>query len=152
MMLEPWDVPRGFRPAGAHFMRVEQPDILLLRLHGPVELEDFRLFHQAMEEIRPPTRLYLLRDARNGGFVTPGARAYIARNSIIERIEAVVTFGASLQTRTVMTMMNRAMRTFHGREPEIIFTNDEAEARRWIHTHRSQNHAIVGNDVPFVSQ
>jgi hypothetical protein len=117
-------------------MRVEAPDVLFLRLHGPVQVDHFQIFHQAMQEISFPTRLYLLRDARNGGFVTPEARAYISRHSIIERIAAVISFGASFQTRTVMTLMNRAMRTFHSREPEIAFADSETGARQWIDRHR----------------
>jgi hypothetical protein len=135
-MLQVQDVSPGFRPAGPHLLRVEQPDILFLRLFGPVEQEHFRIFHQAMSEIPASLRIYLLRDARNGGFVTPDARAYISRHSVIDRIEAVVSFGASFQTRTVMTMMNRAMRTFHSREPEIAFFDDESSARVWIDDHR----------------
>jgi hypothetical protein len=136
MMVELQNVAPSFRSAGPHLMRVEHPDVLFLRLRGPVEVAHFEMFHQAMDEIRFPTRLYLLRDARNGGFVTPEARAYISRHSIIDRIEAVVTFGASFQTRTVMTMMNRAMRTFHSREPEITFADDEIKARKWVENHR----------------
>lgn len=117
-------------------MKVEQPDVLFLRLFGPVEREHFQMFHQAMREVPASTRMYLLRDARQGGFVTPDARAYISRHAVIERIEAVISFGASFQTRTVMTMMNRAMRTFHGREPEIAFAEDESSARIWIDKHR----------------
>jgi hypothetical protein len=132
------DDTRSYRPAGPHFIRIEHPDVLFMRLHGPVELEHFQIFHQAMAEIPPPTRLYLLRDARNGGFVTPEARAYISRHSVIDRIEAVVSFGATFQTRTVMTMMNRAMRTFHSKEPDIMFTDDETAARLWINAHRKQ--------------
>ncbi len=135
-MLEPQHVAPRFVPAGPHLMKIEIPDVLFLRLHGPVELEHFQMFHQAMQEISFATRLYLLRDARHGGFVTPEARAYISRHSIIERIEAVVSFGASFQTRTVMTMMNRAMRTFHTREPAITFADDEFAARKWIEQHR----------------
>lgn len=138
MMAEAQDVQRGFRRAGPHLMRIEHPDVLFLRLHGPVELEHFQMFHQAMGEIRLPTRLYLLRDARNGGFVTPDARAFISRHEVIDRIEAVISFGASFQTRTVMSMMNRAMRTFHAREPDIAFADDEIEARQWIENHRRQ--------------
>lgn len=130
------DAHPGFRPAGPHLMRIEHPDILFLALHGPVELEHFQRFHEAMAETCPTTRLYLLRDARHGGFVTPDARAYISRHAIIDRIAAVVSFGASFQTRTVMTMMNRAMRTFHAREPEIFFADNESEARSWIEKHR----------------
>jgi hypothetical protein len=136
MMVEPHAVTHGFRPAGPHLMRVEHPDVLFLRLHGPVEVEHFQLFHHAMQELSFPTRLYLLRDAHDGGFATPEARAYISRHSIIDRIEAVVSFGASFQTRTVMTMMNRAMRTFHTRQPAIAFTDDESAARKWIEKHR----------------
>lgn len=137
-MHEAQGVSLGFRRAGPHLLRIERPDVLFMQLHGQVELEHFLLFHRVMAEIRPPTRIYLLRDARNGGFVTPEARAFISRHEVIDRIEAVVSFGATFQARTVATMMNRAMKSFHTREPDIAFFDDEGSARKWIDNHRKQ--------------
>jgi hypothetical protein len=120
-------------------MSVELPDVLHLRLHGNVELEHFRVFYGALDEIPRPIRVYLLRDAHDGGYVTPEARAYISKHSFLERIAAVVTYGASFQVRTIMTMMSRATRVFHSKEPELAFRDDETSARVWIAKHREQS-------------
>lgn len=129
-----------FQRVGPHQMRIEEPDTLHIRLYGVVEREHFEIFFRTiMDAVPPPTPLYVLRDARNGGEVTAQARRFIARQVDIARVAAIVTFGASFHGRTIITMLNKAMRLFNKNAPTVVFFDSEAEARAWIATHRNRS-------------
>ncbi len=129
-----------YRQVGPHQVRVELPDVLHIRLGGDVEREHFKVFFDTMEEqITPPTRAYVLRDARNGGLVKRDAREYISKKVDLSRVAAIVTYGASFHTRTVLMMVNKAMRLFTVKVPEIVFFDDEEQARAWIKNHRDKH-------------
>jgi hypothetical protein len=121
---------------GRHRLEYEPPDIVHIHYDGPVELEHFKEFDAAITSIPPPTRVYLLRDARQGGFVGPETRKYIAENVDVNKVAASVTYGSSFQTRTVTTMMKLAHRRLQSGGPETVFFDTEDEARAWIAEHR----------------
>jgi len=121
---------------------VELPDILHLHLNGDVERDHFMAFYGLMNSVLSPVRMYILRDARNGGLVTPDARKYIASNLNVERVAAIVTYGASFHSRTVLTMLSKAMRILNSSVPETAFFETEAEARAWIAAHRPRSSRV----------
>lgn len=121
---------------GPHFINVELPDTLHLRLNGDVEPEHFQAFYDSMVHLPPTTRVYILRDCRNGGGVTPNTRKRIAQHSNLERVVALVNYGSSFHVRTVMTMLNKAIRLFNRHVPLTVFFDSESEARAWIADNR----------------
>ncbi len=124
---------------GPHRLEYEAPDIVHIHYDGPVEVAHFKAFDAVVTSIPPPTRVYLLRDARKGGFVGPETRKFIAENVDVNRVAASVTYGSSFQAKTVATMMNMALRRLQHGAPDAVFFDTEDEARAWIATHRQAN-------------
>jgi hypothetical protein len=122
---------------GPHQVEIELPDIMHIHLNGDVEVEHFRGFYDLIVAFPPPTIIYVLRDARRGGAVSMQARKYIARNANMDQVAAIVNYGSSFHTRTVLSMMSRAFRLINNRMPPAIFFETEVEARAWISVHRN---------------
>lgn len=122
---------------GAHCYWFEPPAILHVRLEGDIELPFAIAIGEAVDRFAPKHSVYLLRDARKSGVITRDAREYLLRHLRSGSIIAAVTYGASFHTRVIVTMLTRAMRTFHRAAPEAIFVADEAAARAWIANHQA---------------
>lgn len=122
---------------GPHELEIEPPDILHIHYQGDVELEHFKIFDAAVGRFPTTVRVYVLRDARNGGSPSAETRGYIAKNVDVTRIVALVTYGSSFQARTIATMLNKAMRRLHEQTGMSVFFDTEAEARAWIDEHRA---------------
>lgn len=121
---------------GPHWAEFEPPDILHIHYGGDVTLEHFKVFDAMVLAVPPPTRVYILRDARKGGLVTPEARAYIATQVDVTRIASMVTYGSSFQTRTVSTMLAKAVQRLKPEAATPQFFETETEARAFIAAHR----------------
>jgi hypothetical protein len=127
---------------GPHFIAYEPPDIVHIHYDGPVEVAHFKAFDAVVTSIPRPTRVYILRDGRKGGFVGPETRKYIAENVDVTRVAATVTYGSSFQTKTVSAMVNLALRRLNPMTGESVFFDTETEARAWIAAHRD---ALAGS-------
>lgn len=127
----------ALREVGPHKVEFEPPDILHIHYFGEIVLEQFKIFDAMAISVPPPTRVYILRDARNGGLVTPEVRAYVANHVDVSRIASMVTYGSSFQTRTVSTMMAKAVQHLKpvAAAPAVFFAT-ENEARSFIDVHR----------------
>lgn len=123
---------------GPHILEIEPPDVAHVHYDGDVELEHFKAFDDIISAIPPPIRVYILRDARRGGFITPEARAYAAKKVDVARVAAVVTYGSSFQARTVVAMMNKAVKLINSVNSGAgaVFFDSEQQARAWIAEHR----------------
>lgn len=124
------------RDVGPHRIELEFPDLVHIHYGGDVELAHFLGFNEFMEALPPLIPLYLLRDARAGGLVTPETRKHIATGATPSRFVAIATYGSSFQTKTVFSNMNRAMRTMRPHEVPVEFFDTESEARARIAEHR----------------
>jgi hypothetical protein len=118
------------RQVGPHRVRIELPDVLYVQLNGDVEREHSKVFIDAVGEF--PARVYVLRDARKSGIVTRQAREFMLNNMPAAKLVAFISFGASFQGRTVITMIAKAVRLLRQNSPIVGFTNTENEARAWI--------------------
>ena len=123
---------------GPHRIELEVRDIVHIHYGGDVELTHFHGFNDVMTLFPPTTPLYLLRNARGGGVVAPETRNYIATKLVQSRFIAIATYGASFQSKTVFSNMNRATRITR---PEsgipVVFFDTEEEARDWLHEYRA---------------
>lgn len=126
----------ALREVGPHKVEFEPPDILHIHYFGEVLLEQFKIFDAMVLSVPPPTRVYLLRDARHGGLITPDVRAYIATNVDVTRVACMVTYGSSFQTRTVSTMVSKAVRHLKPDAAPAMFFETENEARAFLTAHR----------------
>jgi hypothetical protein len=122
---------------GPHRLVLEFPDVVHVHYGGDVELAHFLAFDELTLRIPPPTLLYLLRDARHGGLITPETRKHIATNDEGRRFAAVATYGSSFHTKTVFANVTRALRTMRSRGTPVEFFDTESEARAWIAEHRA---------------
>lgn len=122
---------------GPHWLEIEPPDVLHIHYEGDVDVEHFKVFDANVLRFPPQTRVYVLRDARRGGTLSAATRMYVAQHVDVRRIAAMVTYGSSFQSRTVATMLNKAMRRLHSETGVAVFFETEAEARAWIAADRS---------------
>jgi hypothetical protein len=132
------------RHVGPHRVEFEPPDTLHIHYFGDVTLEQFKVFDAMVVSVTPPTRVYLLRDAREGGLVTSEVRSYVAAHVDVTRIASMVTYGSSFQTRIVSTMMAKAVQHLKPESSQAEFFATEGEARAFITMHRelSKNSAL----------
>lgn len=125
---------------GSHMVR-EEGDIAVLIFNGNVTAEDMqRIFSVVERIIERHGRYGTLVNASSMGRVTPGARQVVGQWPRTSLTFGTSVFGASFVTRTVMTLVIRAMQLV-GRGPIASeFFKTEAEARAWI-TARSKQAA-----------
>jgi hypothetical protein len=118
---------------GPHRIELESPDLVHVHYHGDVELEHFHGFDTVMAVMPMERRLYLLRNAHNGGTLAPETRKHIASLNVPHRFAAVATYGASFQSKTVFTNLGRALKTIRpdSTVPSDYF-DDENDARSWL--------------------
>lgn len=108
-------------------------DIAVLTFNGDLTAEDthkmFAIFGAIVEQYG---RYGTLVDARRMGWVTQDAREVIARWPYTALTFGTSVFGASLATRTVMTLVIRALQLI-GRGPLATeFFPTQAQAQAWI--------------------
>lgn len=125
---------------GPHRLEIEQSGIVHVHYLGDVQLAHFKEIDAIIKQMAAQTMVYLLRDARGGGIATAEARAYSARNAHVDNLAAVVTYGASFQAKTIVTMTNTAIRSLRRENTHpALFFDTEAEARAWIEEDRSRS-------------
>jgi hypothetical protein len=117
---------------GSHMIR-DEGNIAVVIFNGSVTAEDMqRIFSVVETIIERHGRYGTLVNACSMGRVTPGARQVIGQWPRSSLSFGISVFGASLVTRTVMTLVIRALHLV-GRGPVAgEFFKTEAEARAWI--------------------
>lgn len=126
----------ALRDVGPHKVEFEPPDILHIHYFGEILLEQFKILDAMVLSVPPPTRVYILRDARHGGLTTAEVRAYIATKVDIRRIAKMVTYGSSFQAQIVSSMMAKAVKHLKPESGGAEFFATENEARMFITMHR----------------
>lgn len=104
---------------------------------------DLRLEH--MPEVNAVGNRYVRRngyklilvDASRAGTMTPEARRMNVENLRKNPgLSATAIFGTSMVTRTIVTLLFKAMDLLSGREAAVAFFKTEAEARAWLDVQR----------------
>jgi hypothetical protein len=127
----------GFQELGPHRYRVELPDIVHVRLGGAIEAAHVAVVLDAAS-LMATTRVYILRDARGGGSPSRSARERIMRHPQVEKVAAVVTYGAGYRDRVVLGMVDKALRVLRPNSPRVVVFETEAEARGFIEGERER--------------
>lgn len=81
----------------------------------------------------------ILVDASRAGTMTPEARRINVEN--LRRnpgLSATAVFGTSMVTRTIVTLLFKAMDLLSGREAAVAFFKTESEARVWLDAQRAR--------------
>lgn len=126
------------RSIGPHLAWVEPPDILHTRIDGDITQDHVKELLDALTTFPQSRGIYILRDARGGGIPTREAREALVKGLPLDQIAAVISYGASFQARTLLTMLNHAMRVLRPRAPRFVFAETEAEARTFIAADRAR--------------
>ena len=117
---------------GSHTLSSEG-EVLRVLLVGDVRLEDMQQLLTLVEQVIERHGCYgAILDTRQLGSVTPQARKYIGQWPGATRCFGNAVFGAGLATRTLLTLLARAIELFSARGFSVAFFRTEGEARVWL--------------------
>jgi hypothetical protein len=123
---------------GAHTVSVEDGTIHH-RYVGDVSKDEMvemvRLAEQLLER---EGAVFTLNDIRAIGHISPEARRYATDWMRNHRFDGAAIYGANLVTRTVVTLLLRAINLLRPMPFESIFCGTEQEARAWISERRQR--------------
>ena len=121
---------------GPHATWFEEPDVIALRLEGPVSPEDseaLALVHLAMAEGRE--RVFMLLDMSEFGGGTPAGRKVTSEALNRMPLRGVAIHQARLTQKVMAKLVLAGVKLFRKEDEArfpIEFLGDEASARAWI--------------------
>lgn len=131
-MQEPW------RSIGNHQARVED-DLCFIVARGLITDEDAEAFLSILDAVHVERgRVIVIVDASHGLSVGPTARRRMAAES---KAYGMVVFGAGVLVRSLITLINNALRLITGRNAPLLFCANEQEARRHANALRLEHAA-----------
>lgn len=128
------------RLIGRHTTYFEPPDILFMRLAGPVseaEAKEIDRLHLAWS--REHSRVFFLLDLSQLASIDPEGRKDASRTVRELPLAGVAIYGAPMKARVLAKLVFTAMNLFKSNASErfpIEFVPTEAEARSWIDARR----------------
>lgn len=137
-MAVPNDGP-GFQEFGPVRMKFEPPDIIHVQIAGAAETSHVAAAFDAMNEAFRTSRSYIFRDARQGGAPSRAAREFIIKDSRIQRVTALVCYGAPYHVRVVIAMVDKALHLLRPRSPRLVFVESYEQGRAWIEADRRRH-------------
>lgn len=129
----------NWRSLGNLSIRVEPPDLVVLRLSGQLSVTDVSLVVTELHRIAGEGgRLFGVCDASRGSGMTAEARRAASDQSPSSPLEAVGIYGASFQMRIFLKLLLTANELLHssGQTTTLKVFETEAEARAWIEERR----------------
>jgi hypothetical protein len=127
---------------GRHATYFEPPDIIFMRLAGPVseqEAMDINVYHRLWGQEHP--RVFYLLDLSRLESIDPEGRKEASRTVRMLPLAGVAAFGAPIKARVLAKLVFTAMNLFKSKTADrfpIEFVDTEAEARAWIDKRRSE--------------
>jgi hypothetical protein len=125
---------------GRHTTHFENPDILFMRLAGPVseaEAKELDRLHLAWSKDHP--RVFFLLDLSHLESIHPEGRKDASRTVRELPLAGVAVYGAPMKARVIAKLVFTAMNLFKANTADrfpIEFFKSEAEARAWIEARR----------------
>lgn len=119
----------------------EEPDILSLRLVGPVSAEDAREINRIHREGgEGRERLFFLVNLKELESIHPAARKETGATMKDMPIRGAALFEASLKARVIAKLILTAVNLFRSEEERmpICFFDTEVEARAWLQQRREE--------------
>jgi len=127
---------------GRHATYFEQPDVIFMRLAGPVseaEATEINVFHRAWGEQYP--RVFYLLDLSELESIDPEGRKEASRTVRMLPLAGVAAYGAPIKARVLAKLVFTAMNLFKASSADrfpIEFVDTEDEARAWIEERRRE--------------
>lgn len=126
---------------GPHATWFEEPDLVALRLNGPVTLEESEALASVQEEmVRGRENVYMLVDMSDFGGGTPAGRKITSEALTRMPVRGVAICRAKLTARVMAKLVLASVKLFRKDESRfpIEFFDDEAAARGWIAKRRAE--------------
>ena len=122
---------------GTHHV-VQIDDLVEVQFRGALTRDDAVVLHERLRQIFAERgSCYLLADLGGISTMTPDARRFMGEWNKAHRISGVALYGGNFAIRALATLTANAIRLLGSHQTEVVFPRDEAEARRWIATHRA---------------
>lgn len=128
-----------FQPLGSHQYRLEG-DTLVLRTAGELSLEQAQWLMTTLTKLVDTYGYSLLiGDASGGVSIPPNVRRWLAEwhKDNPSTAGTAIIIGASLMVRTLVTMINHAVRLLGRPTGDLSFVHSEAEARQLLPSRRA---------------
>lgn len=127
-----------WRSIGNHQVRSEE-DLFFVVARGLITDEDADALLGSLNAVHAERgRVIVIVDASHGLSVGPAARRRMAQES---KAYGMVVFGAGALVRSLITLVNNALRLLTGRNAPLLFCANEQEARRHASALRLQHAA-----------
>jgi hypothetical protein len=121
---------------GRHVTYFEPPDILFMRLSGPVSEEEAKeIDRHHLSWVAGHPRVFFLLDLSELESIDPEGRKDASRTVRELPLAGVVIYGAPMKARVLAKLVFTAMNLFKANAADrfpIEFVKSEAEAREWI--------------------
>lgn len=120
---------------GSHATWFEEPDLVALRLHGPVTMEESVALASVQEEmVRERKDVFMLVDMSDFGGGTPAGRKVTSEALTRMPVRGVAVCRAKLTAKVMAKLVLASVKLFRKDESRfpIEFFDDEAAARSWI--------------------
>jgi hypothetical protein len=128
-----------FQPLGSHQYRLED-DTLVLRTAGELSLEQAQWLMATLTKlVNTYGYSLLIGDASSGVTIPPNVRRWLAEwhKDNPSTAGTAIIIGASLMVRTLVTMINHAVRLLGRPTGDLVFVQDEAEACKLLPSRRT---------------
>jgi hypothetical protein len=124
-------------PIGAHELRYEEPDTMILRWRGPMNPEDVLEIGRIARDLRADgvQSCGIVIDARQEGGISAAARKVILDIVKGKYWHATVYFGASFKVRVMIDLISNASRLVIKDSPPLAVVGTEEQARAWLLDH-----------------
>lgn len=121
---------------GAHTLDVDG-DLVLVHFDGDVSESEIIEILRHTDSVQGAYGYHLgLSDVRRLGKISPAVRRYVMEWGKKEVLMANACFGASLMSRTLVTLSIRAISLIRHLDAELAFFKREGEARDWLNAQR----------------
>jgi hypothetical protein len=125
--------------AGRHVLEVEEPDLVIYRIHGEITGDELQAMREAQSAwMAGMDHIVVLVDLSETEGMTREARKAAMRPDGGPTRRAIAYFGARFAVRVVVELTLRAMRVLRPRAYPMRFCEDEARARLWLDAQRAE--------------
>lgn len=123
---------------GSHTIRCEG-NTIYLRIRGAIEESDIALLIDLGNGLAEHHGQYwLLVYAHEMTTIASEARRLAVKNPLLHNFGGGAVVGANLATRTILTLIARAMNLLGGHHVRFTFVPTEAEAKTWLLAQQSE--------------
>jgi hypothetical protein len=123
---------------GPHTIYIEE-GVVHNRFAGDLSRDDMAAVLEFADQVlKRDGVVFTLNDVRGIRHISPEARRYAAQWMRGRRFDGAAVYGANLATRTLVTLLLRAINLLRSTPFESIFCATEQEGRAWINEQRQK--------------